>query len=193
MLSTLPSTDPLMRPPMTLQPTLDSDYHKTANHLPHQYYGLARHPTYPSPPMSKSPTPTQRSSFEDFNTTKQFYQPQQNLYQPQQRMPLPPVPHTYQQQQQLKPQHLHVAIPDNARYQVSQPLLPSSAQTVAKPARRTKAHVQSACYNCKKAHLSCDVQRPCQRCVTSGKHVSRSPQFRLRISSNTQSGQLFRR
>ncbi|EUC32925.1 hypothetical protein COCCADRAFT_97412 [Bipolaris zeicola 26-R-13] len=39
----------------------------------------------------------------------------------------------------------------------------------AKPARRTKAHVASACVNCKKAHLSCDVQRPCGRCVASGK------------------------
>ncbi|KAI5371492.1 hypothetical protein J4E82_009800 [Alternaria postmessia] len=38
-----------------------------------------------------------------------------------------------------------------------------------KPARRTKAHVASACVNCKKAHLSCDIQRPCGRCVASGK------------------------
>lgn len=45
------------------------------------------------------------------------------------------------------------------------PLRPS------KPARRTKAHVASACVNCKKAHLSCDVQRPCGRCVASGKQV----------------------
>lgn len=43
-----------------------------------------------------------------------------------------------------------------------------------KPARRTKAHVASACVNCKKAHLSCDVQRPCGRCVSSGKQVSHS-------------------
>jgi hypothetical protein len=48
----------------------------------------------------------------------------------------------------------------------------------AKPARRTKAHVASACVNCKKAHLSCDVQRPCGRCVASGKQVSGS---RVRI------------
>ncbi|KAI8936311.1 hypothetical protein NX059_006729 [Plenodomus lindquistii] len=41
-----------------------------------------------------------------------------------------------------------------------------------KPARRTKAHVASACVNCKKAHLSCDVQRPCGRCVSSGKQDS---------------------
>ncbi|KAH7054572.1 hypothetical protein B0J12DRAFT_570030 [Macrophomina phaseolina] len=38
-----------------------------------------------------------------------------------------------------------------------------------KTARRNKAHVASACVNCKRAHLSCDVQRPCTRCVTSGK------------------------
>jgi hypothetical protein len=41
-----------------------------------------------------------------------------------------------------------------------------------KPARRTKAHVASACVNCKKAHLSCDVQRPCGRCSSTGKQVS---------------------
>jgi hypothetical protein len=50
---------------------------------------------------------------------------------------------------------------------------PPSRQT--KPARRTKAHVASACVNCKKAHLSCDVQRPCGRCVSSGKQVSFTP------------------
>lgn len=60
---------------------------------------------------------------------------------------------------------------------VSNPL-PSRAiigpvRNAPKPARRTKSHVASACINCKKAHLSCDVQRPCQRCVSSGKQVSR--------------------
>ncbi|KAK7511599.1 hypothetical protein IWZ03DRAFT_418008 [Phyllosticta citriasiana] len=40
-----------------------------------------------------------------------------------------------------------------------------------KTARRNKAHVASACVNCKRAHLSCDVQRPCMRCVASGKEV----------------------
>lgn len=38
-------------------------------------------------------------------------------------------------------------------------------------ARRTKAHVPNACGNCKRAHLSCDVQRPCNRCVATGKQV----------------------
>lgn len=37
--------------------------------------------------------------------------------------------------------------------------------------RKAKAHVASACINCKRAHLSCDVSRPCARCVASGKQV----------------------
>ena len=40
-----------------------------------------------------------------------------------------------------------------------------------RPTRRTKAHVASACVNCKRAHLSCDIQRPCIRCVATGKQV----------------------
>ncbi|KAK6499805.1 hypothetical protein TWF481_010162 [Arthrobotrys musiformis] len=40
------------------------------------------------------------------------------------------------------------------------------------PPRRAKAHVPSACVNCKNAHLACDVQRPCPRCVSTGKQDS---------------------
>lgn len=35
--------------------------------------------------------------------------------------------------------------------------------------RRAKAHVASACVNCKRKHLGCDSARPCRRCVLSGK------------------------
>jgi hypothetical protein len=38
--------------------------------------------------------------------------------------------------------------------------------------RRAKAHVASACVNCKRKHLGCDSARPCRRCVLSGKAVS---------------------
>ncbi|KAK4617509.1 hypothetical protein CLAFUW4_12239 [Fulvia fulva] len=41
--------------------------------------------------------------------------------------------------------------------------------TSSRGGRKSKAHVASACINCKKAHLSCDVNRPCARCVASGK------------------------
>ena len=39
-------------------------------------------------------------------------------------------------------------------------------------ARRAKAHVPSACVNCKKKHLACETKRPCNRCVQNGKEVS---------------------
>ena len=50
---------------------------------------------------------------------------------------------------------------------------PGTTRTVGqKPTRRTKAHVASACVNCKKKHLGCDSARPCRRCVLAGKSVS---------------------
>lgn len=48
-------------------------------------------------------------------------------------------------------------------------------QTSPKAVRKAKAHVASACVNCKKKHLRCDNARPCRRCVQSGKEVSRAP------------------
>ncbi|OQV04871.1 Fungal Zn2-Cys6 binuclear cluster domain-containing protein isoform 2 [Cladophialophora immunda] len=44
--------------------------------------------------------------------------------------------------------------------------------------RKPKAHVASACVNCKKKHLRCDSSRPCRRCVQSGKEVRRLWNFR---------------
>ena len=38
--------------------------------------------------------------------------------------------------------------------------------------RRTKAHVASACVNCKKKHLRCDAARPCRRCISTGKEAT---------------------
>lgn len=45
-------------------------------------------------------------------------------------------------------------------------------------ARRAKAHVPSACVNCKKKHLACETKRPCNRCMQTGKEVSVIPEFR---------------
>jgi hypothetical protein len=45
-------------------------------------------------------------------------------------------------------------------------------QVSPRATRKVKAHVASACVNCKKKHLRCDSARPCQRCVQSGKEVS---------------------
>ncbi|PKS08981.1 hypothetical protein jhhlp_003594 [Lomentospora prolificans] len=41
-----------------------------------------------------------------------------------------------------------------------------------RPARKAKGHVASACVPCKKAHLRCDAQRPCSRCLMNGKEDS---------------------
>lgn len=49
---------------------------------------------------------------------------------------------------------------------------PSTRSLTQKSTRRTKAHVASACVNCKKKHLGCDPARPCRRCVLAGKAVS---------------------
>lgn len=52
---------------------------------------------------------------------------------------------------------------------------PSAGPTspnIGRGGRRAKAHVANACNNCKRAHLSCDVERPCGRCVATGKAVS---------------------
>lgn len=52
---------------------------------------------------------------------------------------------------------------------------PVSLRAAGRTGRRAKAHVRTACVNCKKAHLSCDEQRPCSRCVASGKQVRGLP------------------
>jgi hypothetical protein len=65
-----------------------------------------------------------------------------------------------------------------------------------------KANVSSACGPCKKAHLACDVQRPCKRCTNMGKEdqcedvpVCALPTFssglqqRLTISTRREVGQ----
>lgn len=55
----------------------------------------------------------------------------------------------------------------------SRPLVAESQQmTSPKSQRKTKGHVASACVPCKRAHLRCDAQRPCSRCITNGKEDS---------------------
>jgi len=55
------------------------------------------------------------------------------------------------------------------------PAMMSTAEVARIPkgnTRRGKGHVAKACMNCKKAHLSCDNNRPCGRCVNNNKQVS---------------------
>ncbi|SPJ74701.1 uncharacterized protein FTOL_04432 [Fusarium torulosum] len=48
----------------------------------------------------------------------------------------------------------------------------NQSMTSPKSQRKTKGHVASACVPCKRAHLRCDAQRPCSRCITNGKEES---------------------
>lgn len=59
---------------------------------------------------------------------------------------------------------------------------PATRSLTQKSTRRTKAHVASACVNCKKKHLGCDPARPCRRCVLAGKAVSPTHTTSLLIS-----------
>ncbi|KAI9492850.1 hypothetical protein BDB00DRAFT_788493 [Zychaea mexicana] len=57
-------------------------------------------------------------------------------------------------------------------YSLPSPTSPSSTSSstasITKK-RSSKSHVPTACVNCKKAHLACDLSRPCKRCVSMGK------------------------
>jgi hypothetical protein len=53
----------------------------------------------------------------------------------------------------------------------TQQRVPTLQRSQTGQTRRTKAHVASACVNCKKKHLRCDQKRPCLRCVQAGKEV----------------------
>ncbi|KAJ3505788.1 hypothetical protein NM208_g16155 [Fusarium decemcellulare] len=52
------------------------------------------------------------------------------------------------------------------------PVAEGQPMTSPKSQRKTKGHVASACVPCKRAHLRCDAQRPCSRCITNGKEES---------------------
>ncbi|CAG7929272.1 unnamed protein product [Penicillium olsonii] len=66
---------------------------------------------------------------------------------------------------------------------VLDPTHPGARSLAQKSTRRTKAHVASACVNCKKKHLGCDPARPCRRCVLSGKAKRGRPPLKAEDSS----------
>lgn len=150
---------------------------------------------YPSPPMSSPPSPP-RQSHEPLNqavSSTTSYAPAQTTSTPI-TPPLVSAPPTLQGHNFLPPTY---PVPPHDTSFAAQPrylsgasstfqggqigptgaLAPSALSTSAtsplstKTVRKSKAHVASACVNCKKAHLSCDVARPCARCVASNKQV----------------------
>lgn len=62
-----------------------------------------------------------------------------------------------------------VGLPSYPSLEISGP----QSQISPRSTRKVKAHVASACINCKKKHLRCDSSRPCHRCVQGGKEVQK--------------------
>lgn len=165
----------------------------------------------PTPPMSGSPPPEQPPSPKQIAgrrrkrseslppiTTVSTSLPTTtshgpgNYPQPSYQQPAPPT--QYPAPYSAPPQSMAYAVgptlaaplpsPTDIRYPVGQ-ISPTTA-------RKNKAHVASACINCKKKHLRCDNARPCRRCVQSGKEVSCTKPC-LQISSLTSIGHMSRR
>lgn len=157
--------------------------------------------TYPSPPMSNPPSPSRPSSqtspissVEQQTTTTATSWPQPSNIQ----QTLAPSASTVEQTAAPPPFDFATGARSNqaplsgdalhssgsfGSFAGGQNVFPVGSDTVTGPAtspaavtmrtgKKAKAHVASACMNCKRAHLSCDIQRPCTRCITSGKQVS---------------------
>lgn len=149
---------------------------------------------YPSPPMSSPPSPTRRPSdltlpstrSEQFlpvstnppvassaaeHTSQQTTTPITSL-----RFPNPDVPAYHPTASFATGPGIATLGSTTSAYPPSSYAPPSNThqRTISQDARKAKTHVASACVNCKRAHLSCDVQRPCARCIASGKQVSAS-------------------
>lgn len=148
--------------------------------------------TLPTPPMSGSPPPHQppevpqiagrRRKRSDSPTTApatstptQTYDEQAPIIQGDfgGERPLVPVqPGGYATVYSQAPQYTYSAAPSMGIVTTSPPESRyAPGQVSPRTTRKAKAHVASACVNCKKKHLRCDNARPCRRCVQSGKEV----------------------
>ncbi|CAG8540377.1 9931_t:CDS:2 [Paraglomus occultum] len=75
----------------------------------------------------------------------------------------------YSRQATNEPSNHHIATtppPTNSNIDETNMANANNATTVK---RTSKTHVPSACINCKRAHLACDVSRPCKRCIALGR------------------------
>lgn len=153
---------------------------------------------YPSPPMSSPPSPTRQSP--DVSTLITSSEPYTQAstttvgipattsapsFNPPTAVPstfAPPGYVTTSYSQPPGPPQAEAASVSSAgavygssgygSIQYATPAQPALGSSSVRGGRKSKTHVASACINCKRAHLSCDVQRPCARCVAAGKQVS---------------------
>ncbi|KAI0171825.1 hypothetical protein GGR52DRAFT_442812 [Hypoxylon sp. FL1284] len=128
--------------------------------------------TPPQPPLPPPTTSAPRSfPLETPERMPYLYRPEETMARP---MSFPPQPGSMipQPQYPLPP----VVGPSMGPATYAMPSNPPGAEnqpfTSPKSQRKTKGHVASACVPCKRAHLRCDAQRPCSRCLSNGKEES---------------------
>ncbi|KAK9422527.1 putative Zn(2)-C6 fungal-type domain-containing protein [Seiridium unicorne] len=144
------------RPALTVQ---GGDFR--AAHLP-PVSGQAR----PPPPLTATsgvrPYPLETADRTGYPTSR----PDEGLGRP---MTLPALPSSQQPHYPLPP--VPGSMPTTSPYSLPPrpPTSEGAPYTSPKSQRKTKGHVASACVPCKRAHLRCDAQRPCSRCLSNGK------------------------
>ncbi|RDW69561.1 hypothetical protein BP6252_08581 [Coleophoma cylindrospora] len=157
-------------PPMSGSPPLPPRRNPESSDRDHGSYG-------PGQDVFRSTLTPQLEPSRRVGAPLRPYQPElQHTAYPHAQMDDPAARYQYQQApQQMPPQPQYYAAhppPQPAQqYSVAarQPILEASDHNSPKAQRKTKGHVASACVPCKRAHLRCDAQRPCSRCLSNGK------------------------
>ncbi|KAG0040268.1 hypothetical protein BGZ82_004055 [Podila clonocystis] len=102
----------------------------------------------------------------------------ESLHPDQATLMTPPTPHPDTNNHNHNHNHHHshsnnfnsnTPIPSSTSGVSGDSTMPLHPQQAAPRVKSAKAHVPSACINCKKAHLACDLSRPCKRCISVGK------------------------
>ncbi|KAI0840976.1 hypothetical protein F5Y06DRAFT_234672 [Hypoxylon sp. FL0890] len=127
----------------------------------------------PQPPLLPPTTSSTRPFVSEGpeRTPYSYHRPEETMGRPM-SYAQPPGPMVPQAQYPLPP----VVGPNLGPSPYPMPTNPQGTEnppyTSPKSQRKTKGHVASACVPCKRAHLRCDAQRPCSRCLSNGKEDS---------------------
>ncbi|KAN0096161.1 hypothetical protein V8E51_014966 [Hyaloscypha variabilis] len=124
--------------------------------LEQQQHSEHRGPPLRYTPDSGPPAPYSSYRVDTMQPAQLHFQPPPSQLPPQQQT----QHHSYQPH---PPQPAPFSTPDRP------PIREAPEFSSPKQQRKTKGHVASACVPCKRAHLRCDAQRPCSRCLSNGK------------------------
>ncbi|KAI8629582.1 hypothetical protein F5Y19DRAFT_86477 [Xylariaceae sp. FL1651] len=124
----------------------------------------------PQPPLPPPPPTAGRPfSLETPERTPYSYRRPEDMMGRPMSYPPPPGQMIHQSQYSLPPVAGSGLGPAPYSMSANPPGVETPSFTSPKSQRKTKGHVASACVPCKRAHLRCDAQRPCSRCLSNGK------------------------